>query len=190
MHEAEVPLFERMWCTRQATAWTGQSQGLLVLLWWMTWPIVPFFWFVIFNVTSSAVNSMCRGELWGRIFPFFQNPMSPMRNSTVRFAFFLGLLVRKSRAGRVYSPICSRKKNVMIARSPTAWSRGLLLCCAVANMWIGTDTGMASWGTAGGSFNLLLRDVISAIVLVLPASCAFSAFALWTCRRMASAQSR
>ena len=57
---------------------------------------------------------------------------------------FLGLLVRKSRAGRVYSPICSRKKNVMIARSPTAWSRGLLLCCAVANMWIGTDTGMAS----------------------------------------------
>lgn len=106
--------------------------------------MVPFFWFVIFNVTSSAVNRTCRGDLRGRIFPSFQNPMSPMRNSTVRFAFFLGLFVRKSRAGRVYSPIRSRKKNAMIARSPTAWSRGVVLCCAVANMWIGTDTGMAS----------------------------------------------
>jgi hypothetical protein len=32
----------------------------------------------------------------------------------------------------------------MIARSPTAWSRGIVLCWARASMCIGTATGMAS----------------------------------------------
>ena len=107
---------------------------------------------MIFKVHSSAVSKISSGEFRGKILPCLKNPISPMRNCMVLFAFALGLFVRKSTVGRVYSPMRSKKKKAINERSPMARSLGVPVSFAEAYMYFGTDTGIASCGIAGESF--------------------------------------
>ena len=44
--------------------------------WCNVCPMLPFFWFEIFNVAESVSRSLLSTSYQERIFPFFQNPMS------------------------------------------------------------------------------------------------------------------
>ena len=110
----------------------------------------PFFWFEIFNVAASAINSVLRFDLRGRILPSCQKPTSATLNCTVRVAltrFPFRLTIR----GLVYSPLRSRKKKPMLTRSPIAWLRGCDVMYPNFRALAGTAAGTANWGVAGGS---------------------------------------
>ena len=146
MRLLSVPPLWMMWCIRRAVAFTGQCRWCAAHSCVIVSPILPFFWFEIFSVHWSAVQSSVRDAVYRvSCLPSLKNPTSQTLNCLVRVAFVA--LLR----GRVYSPTLNRKKKAIVARSAIALS---LLCpfvYAVLSIVCGTSTGTASWGVAGGS---------------------------------------
>ena len=102
----EVPLFARIWWTLYARALTGHD-GWETAWWWIVWPILPFFWLVIFSVHDVAVNSVGNVLFRGRMWPSLKKPTSQTLNCTVRVARFC-MPLRVATRGFVYSPTRSK----------------------------------------------------------------------------------
>ena len=138
-----------MWCTLYASACMGQS-GVPVASWCMVWPILPFFWFVIFMVATSQDKSEASGAERGTIRPFLKKPMFLTLNCFVRELETRTPFTIEN-FGRVYSPTLRRKKKATNVKQPAACNLGFVLCIPAWYMCVGTVTGTARLGIEGGS---------------------------------------
>ena len=73
---------------RYAKERTG-SVASPVLVWWTSWPLVPFFWLEIFIVADVAVSKMLSGAVLGMGLLLAHRVTLQTRNCCVRRLSFL-----------------------------------------------------------------------------------------------------
>jgi len=104
--ECILPPFVRMWWMRRASARTQLLKPSDVS-WWIVCPILPFFWFEIFNVAESASSSLASGDFLFSNLPSLKNPTFITLNCFVRVAWTI-LPFFTTTLGAVYSPTLSK----------------------------------------------------------------------------------